>query len=216
MLKILRHVQHPLDMAHAQLHALIDRQRLRRADTILDLAPIQHRLGEAIVVRLCELNSLDAVELTDALEEHDPDGLAGLVGEFGVAQGDVDAGLEGVVEGLDAVGGEEEDALEVFEQAQEDGDEGIAVDVLDGALFEEDVCFVEEEDGAPRDGIVSFGGRGRLEWKGKVPAVSDVEDFLELCFELARVGAQFACRDHVKWAFEEFGDGFGGQGLRCH
>jgi hypothetical protein len=44
--------------------------------------------------------------------------------------------------------------LEVLEEAQEDGDQGVAVDVLDGALLEEDVGFVEEEDGAPGVGYV--------------------------------------------------------------
>ena len=40
------------------------------------------------------------------------------------------AGLEGGVEGLDAVGCEEEDALKVFQEAEEDGDEGVAAYVL--------------------------------------------------------------------------------------
>lgn len=66
----------------------------------------------------------------------------------------MDAGLEGVIEGFDAVGGEEEDALEVFKEAEEDGDEGVAVDVLDCSFFEKDVCFVEKEDGAPGMGDV--------------------------------------------------------------
>lgn len=54
------------------------------------------------------------------VEEEDPDlGAARLV-EDGQAEGDVDAGLEGLVEGADAVGGEEEDAVEVFERTEED------------------------------------------------------------------------------------------------
>ena len=157
-------------MAHAQLHALIDRQRLRRAHAVLDLTAVQHRLGQAVVVRLGELDRLDAVELAHALQEQGPDGLARLVGELGVAQGDVDAGLEGVVEGLDAVSREEEDALEVLEQAQEDGDEGVAVDVLDGALLKEDVRFVKEEDGAPGEGdLLAFWGTGGMgDGRGRV------------------------------------------------
>jgi hypothetical protein len=39
--------------------------------------------------------------------------------------------------------------LEVFEEAEEDADEGVAVDVVDRALFEEDVRFVQEEESAP-------------------------------------------------------------------
>ena len=34
-----------------------------------------------------------------------------------------------MVEGADAVGGKEEDAVEVFEGAEEDGDEGVALEV---------------------------------------------------------------------------------------
>ena len=37
-----------------------------------------------------------------------------------VLQGEVDAGFDGFVEDGDAVGGEEDDALEVFEGAEED------------------------------------------------------------------------------------------------
>ncbi len=54
----------------------------------------------------------------------------------------MDARGEGGVEGCDAVGGKEEDALEVFEHAEEDADEGVAADVVGLALFEEDVRFV--------------------------------------------------------------------------
>ena len=54
------------------------------------------------------------------VEEEVPDfGAAGAV-EGGQAEGDVHAGLEGLVEGADAVGCEEEDAVEVFEGAEED------------------------------------------------------------------------------------------------
>ena len=72
--------------------------------------------------------------------------------EVVVLHADVDAGLEGGVDVVDAVGGEEEDAFVVFEDAEEDGDEFVAFEVVGGALFEEDVGFVEEKDGVP------FGG----------------------------------------------------------
>ena len=61
----------------------------------------------------------------------------------------MDAGLEGGVDVVDAVGGEEEDAFVVFQDAEEDGDEFVALQVVRAALFEEDVGFVEEEDGVP-------------------------------------------------------------------
>ena len=52
-------------------------------------------------------------------EEVAPDMSAGGNGEIGVLHGDVDAGLEGRVDVVDAVGGEEEDALVVFQHAEE-------------------------------------------------------------------------------------------------
>jgi hypothetical protein len=43
----------------------------------------------------------------------------------------VNSRYERLIERLDAVCGEEENALEVFEEAEEDADEGVAVDVVD-------------------------------------------------------------------------------------
>lgn len=61
----------------------------------------------------------------------------------------MDPGLEGRVKGFDAVGSEEENALEVFQETEKDGDQCVAVEIMDAAALEEDVGFVEEEDGAP-------------------------------------------------------------------
>ena len=72
--------------------------------------------------------------------------------ELFILHADMDTGLKGGVDVVDAVGGEEEDAFVVFEDTEEDGDEFVAFEVVGGALFEEDVGFVEEEDGVP------FGG----------------------------------------------------------
>lgn len=107
----------------------------------------------------------------------------------------MDPRLERIVERLNTVRRQEQDALEVLQQAQEDGHQRVAVDVLDGALLEEDVGFVEQEHGAP--------------------GVRNVEDLLQLGFEGAGVGAQLAGGDHVEGAFEEFGDAFCGEGLAC-
>ena len=49
---------------------------------------------------------------------------AGGGGEVGVLHGDVDPGLECWIDVFDAVGGEEEDAFVVFEDAEEDCDGG--------------------------------------------------------------------------------------------
>ena len=89
--------------------------------------------------------------------------------------------LESIVERLHAIRCEEQDPLEILQQPEEDGYQGVAVDVLDGALLEEDIGFVEEKDGAP--------------------AVRDIEDFVEFGFQFARVSAEFAGADHVKRAF---------------
>lgn len=101
----------------------------------------------------------------------------------------MDARLEGLVEGLDAVRREEEDALVILEQAEEGGDERVAVDVVQGALLEEDVGLIEEEDGFP-DG-------------------RDIEDARELLLEIARVRAELAGGDGVERALRELGDGLG-------
>lgn len=57
----------------------------------------------------------------------------------------MDSRDKGFVKCLDAIGREEENALEVLKQTKEDADQGVAVYVVDGALFEEDVGFVEEQ-----------------------------------------------------------------------
>ena len=56
----------------------------------------------------------------------------------------MDTRLEGGIDVVDAVGGEEEDAFVVFQDAEEDGDEFVPLHIVRAALFEEDVRFVEE------------------------------------------------------------------------
>lgn len=70
----------------------------------------------------------------------------------------MNAGLKGVTEGDDAVGGEKQYALKVFEEAEEDADEGVAAHGADFAFFEEDVGFVGEEKGTPAVGYVDDWG----------------------------------------------------------
>ena len=59
--------------------------------------------------------------------------------------------------------------------SEEDGDEGVVLQVVLGAGFEEDVGFVEEEDG--------------------FPAGDEVEDFRETVFELFGVETEIAGTD---------------------
>ena len=42
----------------------------------------------------------------------------------------MNAGLKGRIESFDAVGGQEEDTLEVFKESKEDADKGISANVL--------------------------------------------------------------------------------------
>ena len=94
----------------------------------------------------------------------------------------MDARSKGRVKDRDAIGGQDEDTLEVFEHAEEDGDEGVAGDVVVCALFEEDIGFVEEEEGAP--------------------GMGDVEDLGQVLLEEAGVDAELADRDglgHVRY-----------------
>jgi hypothetical protein len=100
-LKRERHIEHLFNMHHAQRLALIDRERLRRAHRVLDLPAVEVVLRKAVVVLLAEGQRRRALEDAHLLEEHLEDGFLGFGGELAVAEGDVDAGLEGVVEGLE-------------------------------------------------------------------------------------------------------------------
>ena len=73
---------------------------------------------------------------------------------------------------LDSVRGQEENALKVLELPQEDADKGIPVNVVHVSLLKEYIGLVEEQDGAPR--------------------VTDVENLLQLAFEIPGIGPQFA------------------------
>lgn len=86
-------------------------------------------------------------------------------------QVDVDARAERDVDGRVQVRGEEDDALEVFELAEEDGHELVAHDVGRGPLRHEDVGFVEEDH--------------------RVPFRSHLEDLFDLGAQEGGVGAEF-------------------------
>lgn len=87
-------------MHHAKWLLLIDRQRLRRAHCVLDLAAVEVVLGERVEVLVCKGHRIDALEDAHALDEHLEDRLLGFRREVAVAEGDVDARLEGIVERL--------------------------------------------------------------------------------------------------------------------
>jgi hypothetical protein len=61
----------------------------------------------------------------------------------------VNAGDESFVKDSDAVGGQEEDACEILQCADESCDKMVALDVLDLSLLHVNVGFVDKHDGAP-------------------------------------------------------------------
>lgn len=97
---------------------LLSGERHRTTIQIPNLTSVE-LLVEVVDVALDggELVTVVAVELV--VEVHE-DLLALEVAEVGVSDGEVDAGLDGGVEGFDAVGGEDEDALVVFHDPEED------------------------------------------------------------------------------------------------
>lgn len=94
-----------------------------RPDAIADLAPVERLPAPGVghqPVELVALRGRDsglAHEVVDEDRPHfDP---AGAV-ELWEPEGDVDAGLKGLVKGADAVGCEKENAIEVFQRSKED------------------------------------------------------------------------------------------------
>ena len=77
----------------------------------------------------------DLVRLPD---ERGPDLRLCLLAELVVLDTEVDAALDRLVEDGHPVRGQDHDALEVLELPQEDGDEGVVLEVVLGARFEED------------------------------------------------------------------------------
>ena len=66
----------------------------------------------------------------------------------------MNAGFKSRVDILDPVAREEEESFVVFEDAEEDRDEFVALEVRGRASFEEDIRFVEKEDCLPFRGHV--------------------------------------------------------------
>lgn len=122
-----------------------------------------------------------------------PDALPVLVAEAPVVQGDVDAAEERVVERLDAVRGEEEDAAVVLEGAQEDGDEAVAGNVLGPTALEVDVGLVEEDEGAV--------------------ALTELEEVAQVGLDVVRVNAEVAAGEGDQGSVGQLGDALCGAGL---
>lgn len=106
-------------MCQTKNSALVQRQCLCSADDVLDLPSVELVSAERFKSLIAEGSHLAALLLAAELDEHRPDAALGLSREIAVAKRNVDTALEGVVEGLDAVGGEKQDPLEVFQEAKE-------------------------------------------------------------------------------------------------
>ena len=213
-MEVLSDLQNQLDMLLVQPFAAPQSKQLSSLEHVLDLAPVEGQgarevveigladfvrertfevllLGLLVVVvaaafrDLCTSCCLRGVML---LEEIGPDCAAGLDCELFVVDGDEDAALECRVEGLHAVGRQDHVAVVVFEHAEEDADQLVALEFVQAALFQEHVCFVEQEDG--------------------VPARAHVEDALQLGLNVSRIEAQFASGHDIQRSFHLFGHPF--------
>ena len=106
-------------MLRAQARALVPRQRQRRVDAVRDLAPVHGRALDFVQ------DGVQVREPAARLRRDREQLVAPQLAARGLARGrvlqrEVDARLDGFVEGGDAVRGQEDDALEVFEGAEED------------------------------------------------------------------------------------------------
>ncbi len=121
----------------------------------LGLVDQKGRLAGHLVALALDLAQLGDVEAEDVARLRLVEGR--------VVERHVDAGLEGLVDGADAVRRQEEQAVVVLEDAQEDGHERVALHVELGALREEDVGLVEQEDAVPEMGQPEHVGQRRLD-----------------------------------------------------
>jgi len=100
--------------------SLASSQRQRRAHYVADLAPIQLVIAPVLFdIFHDRLEVADAVRL-ELLEEQPEDVLLLLARQVVVADGKMDTRLHGDVEGGDAVGGEDHNAVIVLKHAEKD------------------------------------------------------------------------------------------------
>ena len=100
----------------------------------------------------------------------------------------MDPRLKCLIKHADTVSGKEEDSLEILKGTEKNGNEGIAFQVFVIAFLEEDVGFVEEEDGGEGYGVI--------------------ENFFQAFFKPLRIGANVATCYLVERLFEAVGYAF--------
>ena len=164
-------VEHQLDVIPVQSLASPKSKELRGLQHVLDLPSVQNEgTGEIVKVGFTDLMRQCALEVLKLclvgvfcsclscefwwfgtgcclrgivlLEEVRPDGATGLGGEFVVLDTDHDAALEGLVEGLNTVCREDHVAVVVLQDAKEYADQLIVLELVQAALFQEDVGLI--------------------------------------------------------------------------
>ena len=187
-MQVLRNIHCDRDVLPAQLLLLPTRQQPSNLENILNLASIQVHPRQLHKLRL-----INSMFLRTRIQKVLPYRLARVDGETGVVERDVDAGLECWIESLNTVGCEKHGTFVVFQYAQEDGNEFVALEFVQRTLLEEDVGFVEKENG--------------------IPAASHFENVLELALHFAGVETEVAGAHHVEGNLHFFGYGLRGEGL---
>ena len=145
--------QHTLHVLVGQVLALLPGEELRSFERILNLAAVHVAVGQLVQVLVAEIVLL---AIGGRFEKVGPHVSARGCAELVVVHADVNTRLESGIDVFDSVGGEEEDAFVVFQDAKEDGDELVSLQIMRAALLQEYVGFVEEEDGVPFAGHLKY------------------------------------------------------------
>ena len=128
IVKLPRDLNHRLQVRKFECLLLELRHLPRRCDCVPDLSPIElvRRQLCQVVFEIVDVDALARLavfrfgELAEPADEDAPDFAPVGLDEAGVVEGELDTGFEGFVKVADAVASEDEDALVVFEDAEED------------------------------------------------------------------------------------------------
>jgi hypothetical protein len=108
----------------------------------------------SIDIPLCELHQLFCCDTNPDLhaslfQECCPDLGAGLSGERGEVESDMNPRQECLVECFDAIGGHEQDGGVVFKMTEETGYHRISLQVVQTSLLQENIRLIDEHNGLP-------------------------------------------------------------------
>lgn len=87
---------------------------------------------------------------------------------------------------LDAISGQEHDALVELQDSQEDRNKLVSLQLVQAAFFEEHIRLVQQQNG--------------------VPASAHLENHVELVFDMARLDSEVTGRHPIQWCFHLFCD----------